>query len=180
MPKNFQCPTCAAPLVFEGKMLVDCKYCGGRIIAPADLANNEEVAHQRKLDAVNSIINTFLSNAGTDSSVSSYVIDLRSSSKRAQQNLDCAVSELQNGQMENAVGVFTQTFGVESQDAQKIVEAIGHGKGFDASFLQLHPDARRKSDYSRNVKLVIAAIVLLIVLPIAITIFVMIVDNAVN
>lgn len=167
MPKTFQCPTCAAPLAFEGKMLIDCTYCGGSIIAPADLAGQrEELEHKRKLETVNSIVKSFFSRAEAEIGPNgAYVIDLRSSSRKAQQKIGNAVSEIQSGHTSNALDVFTQTFGVESKDAHKIVDAIGHGKGIDASALRLYPDVPVKSSMHPLVKLIVLGVVLIFVVP---------------
>ncbi|NNE66730.1 MAG: hypothetical protein HKN33_09185 [Pyrinomonadaceae bacterium] len=166
MPKQFQCPTCAAPLSFEGKPLIDCTYCGGTIIAPADLAKSRGISKE-KVEAVNSIVKTFFSSAEAEWKEGSWVIDLRSDSKKAQQDLGKAFSQIQKGHHENAVSVFTQSFGVKSKDAEKIVDAIGHGKGFDANALRIYPEVRRKStnEFAWVVKLVIFGVAAIFVVP---------------
>ena len=157
-------------------MLVDCTYCGGTIIAPADIAEDKELKHKRKLKTGNSIVGSLLSGLGAEWKDGSYVIDLRSSSKRAQQNLGSAVAEIRHGQESNAVNVFTQTFGVESNDAKKIVNAIGHGKGFDASALRIYPEApvSRKSEFGWLVKLIVVGVILIFVVPVVVSVLLII------
>lgn len=180
MLKTFQCPTCAAPLSFEGRMLIDCNYCGGKIIAPADIAGKEDLEQNRKLEAVNSIIKTFFSNANVESKGGSYVIDLRSSSKRAQQNLGSAASEIKKGHTSEAMNVFTETFGVESKDAHKIVDAIGHGKGFDTSALRIYPQVPRKSPYTRVILFIVIGVIFIFVAPLLFSILIMLIASLIG
>jgi hypothetical protein len=151
-------------------MLIDCTYCGGSIIAPADLADNKEFEHERKMKTVNSIVKSFFSSAEVGmNQKGSYVIDLRSSSRRAQKNLGNVVSEIQKGRTSNAQAVFTQSFGIESNDAHKIVDAIGHGKAFDASALRLYPNVSTKKKLHPLVKVIILGVVLIFVVPVVVS-----------
>jgi DNA-directed RNA polymerase subunit RPC12/RpoP len=49
MPKSFKCPTCAAPLEFEGKTIQDCRYCNGKIIVPAEMFENSDFQQKQKI-----------------------------------------------------------------------------------------------------------------------------------
>ena len=35
MTESFRCPSCSAPLEFEGKPVQKCRFCGGNVIVPA-------------------------------------------------------------------------------------------------------------------------------------------------
>jgi hypothetical protein len=164
MPETFKCPTCAAPLRFEGKMLQDCKYCGGSIIVPAELFQKKPIQPEPKVIKLNEVLNTVFSsiNLGQQHNV---VIDLRSSSKRAQQSLYNIHSDLQAGDQSHAVSVFTETFGVNSNDARKAVSAMVDGKGFDASAMRIYPEVGQKSVMRQVMKIVIGFLILMVVIP---------------
>jgi len=169
MTETFKCPTCAAPLEFDGKMLQDCRYCGGKIIVPAGLLRDEEYEREQKMKKLDAVLKTVFSNVGGGAN-QHYVIDLRDgSSKQTQTNLHEIFSQIHAGHHNRAVDVFTQSFGFNARDAENTVTAIEHGRGADVSQMRLYPQVPQKSPYSWIIKLVTALIVLVFVLPIVLT-----------
>ncbi len=170
MAESFKCPTCAAPLKFEGKMMQDCNYCGGNIIVPAEMFRNEEFEQQQKMKKLDAVLKTVFSNMNVQGGGQHYVIDLRSSSNQAQNNLSNIFTEIQSGHHATAVQAFTQTFGFNEQDAEKTVTAIEHGQGVDVSNMRLYPHVPQKSPYGWIIKMLIALIIFIFVLPVVVSI----------
>ena len=40
MTESFRCPSCSAPLEFEGKMMQKCKFCNSSVIVPSGVIQN--------------------------------------------------------------------------------------------------------------------------------------------
>lgn len=41
MVKNFECPSCGAPLEYRGSPTTFCSYCQSTVFAPADIGSNQ-------------------------------------------------------------------------------------------------------------------------------------------
>ena len=170
MPKSFNCPTCAAPLGFKGKTIQDCDYCGGRIIVPAEMFQNRPFQKPRKVLKVGEAIEHFFS--GKLNQNYQYVIDLRSNSRRAQQQVGKIHSKIQDGHTDDATRQLSQTFGFSSSDAQTVVNRMSRGKGVDVSNMRLYPSVPVKSSVNRIVKILIGSLIAMVVLPFIFTLMI--------
>src|SRR5688500_3470971 len=110
MAETFRCPSCAAPLNFEGKPLQKCPFCSSSVIAPSELFS------------------------GTAAGVH---IDMASFTGRALMLAEIQ-REIRRGNKIQAIKLFRETFGTGLKEAKDAVEAIERGESVDLSHMQTH------------------------------------------
>jgi hypothetical protein len=110
MAETFKCPSCAAPLEFEGKPMQKCPFCGSSVIVPSEM---------------------FYPPAGRHASV-----DFSSLTGRALKIAEIQ-REIQRGNKINAIKIFRETFGAGLREAKDAVEAMERGESVDISGMQV-------------------------------------------
>jgi len=102
MAETFRCPSCSAPLEFEGKMMQKCRHCGSNVIVPSDAMH-------------------YSSSFGDEGS-----LDFNDPSNATGKALKVAEiqRELQRGNKIMAIKIFRETFGVGLKEAKDAVEAM--------------------------------------------------------
>lgn len=110
MAETFKCPSCAAPLEFEGKPMQKCPFCGSSVIVPSEM---------------------FYPPAGRHANV-----DLSSLTGRALKIAEIQ-REIQRGNKINAIKIFRETFGTSLKEAKDAVEAMERGESVDISGMQV-------------------------------------------
>lgn len=111
MAETFKCPSCAAPLEFEGKPMQKCRFCGGNVIVPSEM---------------------FYPPAGRHANP----VDLSSLTGRALKIAEIQ-REIQRGNKINAIKIFRETFGTGLKEAKDAVEAMERGESVDISGMQV-------------------------------------------
>lgn len=107
--ETFKCPSCSAPLEFEGKPMQKCPFCGSSVIAPSELF--------------------YRPSGGTP-------VDLSSLTGRALKIAEIQ-REIQRGNKINAIKIFRETFGTGLKEAKDAVEAMERGESVDISGMQV-------------------------------------------
>lgn len=111
MPEVFRCPSCSAPLEFEGKTIQKCRFCQSSVIVPSEMFDKS---------SANIFDDAFaLGNKAA---------------KLAEIN-----REIQAGNKINAIKLFRETFGGGLKEAKDAVEALEEGKSIDISGMQIKP-----------------------------------------
>jgi DNA-binding beta-propeller fold protein YncE len=110
MAETFKCPSCAAPLEFEGKPMQKCPFCGSSVIVPSEM---------------------FYPPAGRNANV-----DFASLTGRALKIAEIQ-REIQRGNKINAIKIFRETFGTGLKEAKDAVEAMERGESVDISGMQV-------------------------------------------
>lgn len=110
MAETFKCPSCAAPLEFEGKPMQKCPFCGSNVIVPSEM---------------------FYPPAGRHANV-----DFSSLTGRALKIAEIQ-REIQRGNKINAIKIFRETFGTGLKEAKDAVEAMERGESVDISGMQV-------------------------------------------
>lgn len=110
MPESFKCPSCSAPLEFEGKMTQKCRFCGGSVIVPAQM-------FYQKPDENFTDFSTF---------------DFASLTGKALKIAEIQ-REIQAGRKINAIKIYRETFGVGLKEAKDAVEALERGESINIS-----------------------------------------------
>jgi streptogramin lyase len=110
MAETFKCPSCAAPLEFEGKPMQKCPFCGSSVIVPSEM---------------------FYPPAGRHPNV-----DFASLTGRALKIAEIQ-REIQRGNKINAIKIFRETFGTGLKEAKDAVEAMERGESVDISGMQV-------------------------------------------
>lgn len=110
MAETFKCPSCAAPLEFEGKPMQKCPFCGSSVIVPSEM---------------------FYPPAGRHANV-----DFSSLTGRALKIAEIQ-REIQRGNKINAIKIFRETFGTGLKEAKDAVEAMERGESVDISGMQV-------------------------------------------
>jgi len=115
MTESFRCPSCSAPLEFEGKPMQKCRFCGCSVIVPAHVIQSANV----------------FGGAGN--------LDLGDLSSLTGKALKIAEiqSLIQSKQKIYAIKLFRETFGVGLKEAKDAVDAMEAGKSIDISGMQL-------------------------------------------
>ena len=103
MAENFKCPSCSAPLEFEGKTMQKCRFCESNVVLPSDVRQN--------------------SNAFGD---------LSALTGKAQK-IGEIQKLIQSGNKIYAIKLFHETFGVGLKEAKDAVNAMEDGKSVDIS-----------------------------------------------
>ena len=110
MAETFKCPSCAAPLEFEGKPMQKCPFCGSSVIVPSEM---------------------FYPPVGRHANV-----DFASLTGRALKIAEIQ-REIQRGNKINAIKIFRETFGTGLKEAKDAVEAMERGESVDISGMQV-------------------------------------------
>ena len=110
MAETFKCPSCAAPLEFEGKPMQKCPFCGSSVIVPSEM---------------------FYPPAGRHAN-----LDFSSLTGRALKIAEIQ-REIQRGNKINAIKIFRETFGTSLKEAKDAVEAMERGESVDISGMQV-------------------------------------------
>ena len=117
MAETFKCPSCAAPLEFEGKMMQKCPFCGSNVIAPSELFHRP---------------------------VTSATMDFSSLTGKALKIAEIQ-QEIQRGNKINAIKIFRETFGTGLKEAKDAVEAMERGESVDISGMQVQAQSFKMS-----------------------------------
>ena len=115
MPESFKCPSCAAPLEYEGKMMQKCRFCGSNIIVPSGVIQNSSA----------------FGGVGA--------FDLEDLSSLTGKTLKIAEIQqlIQSGKKINAIKVFRETFKTGLKEAKDAVEAMERGESIDISGMRV-------------------------------------------
>lgn len=122
MAETFKCPSCAAPLEFEGKMMQKCAFCGSSVIAPSELFHRP---------------------------VTSATVDFSSLTGKALKIAEIQ-QEIQRGNKINAIKIFRETFQTGLKEAKDAVEAMERGESVDISGMQVQSVNLRGSPDALN------------------------------
>jgi Ribosomal protein L7/L12 C-terminal domain len=115
MTESFKCPSCNAPLEFEGKMMQKCAFCGSNVIVPSSVIQNS-----------NSFGGFGQMNFGDLSSLTGKALKIAEIQKL-----------IQAGNKIQAIKVFRETFGVGLKEAKDAVEAMERGESVDISGMRI-------------------------------------------
>ncbi|HQU83876.1 MAG TPA: ribosomal protein L7/L12 [Pyrinomonadaceae bacterium] len=124
MTETFKCPSCSAPLEFEGKMTQKCKFCGSSVIVPA------QMFYQAKSE-----------NFTDFSSFDFSTFDLSALTGKASKIAEIQ-RLLQAGQKIQAIKVFRETFGTGLKEAKDAVDALERGESIDISGMKVQTSSR--------------------------------------
>jgi DNA-directed RNA polymerase subunit RPC12/RpoP len=115
MTESFRCPSCSAPLEFEGKPVQKCRFCGSNVIVPANVLQSSP------------------SFGGVGS------MDFGDLSALTGKALKIAEIQglIQSGSKIHAIKVFREAFGVGLKEAKDAVEAMEEGRSVDISGMQI-------------------------------------------
>ena len=128
MAESFRCPSCSAPLEFEGKPMQKCRFCGSNVIVPAHVIQSSNVfGGAGNLDF------------GDLSSLTGKALKIGEIQRL-----------LQGGNKIHAIKVFRETFGGGLKEAKDAVEAMEAGKGIDLSGMQVQAGNRHVIDLRSN------------------------------
>lgn len=122
MAETFKCPSCAAPLEFEGKPMQKCPFCGSNVIAPSELFYRPA--------------------AGS-------AVDLSSLTGKALKIAEIQ-QELRRGNKIMAIKIFRETFGTGLKEAKDAVEAMERGESVDISGMQVRAQSFKMSPEGVN------------------------------
>jgi ribosomal protein L7/L12 len=115
MTESFRCPSCYAPLEFEGKPVQKCCFCGGSVIVPAHvIQSSHSFGGAGRLDF------------GDLSSLTGKALKIAEIQRL-----------IQRGQKIHAIKIFRETFGVGLAEAKDAVDAMEAGKSIDISGMQV-------------------------------------------
>lgn len=109
MAETFKCPSCSAPLEFEGNMMQKCKFCGSNVIAPSELFHRP---------------------------VTSDAMDFSELTGRALKIAEIQ-QEIQRGNKIMAIKIFRETFGTGLKEAKDAVDAMERGESVDISGMKV-------------------------------------------
>lgn len=115
MAETFKCPSCSAPLEFEGKPMQKCRFCGSNVIVPSGVIQSSSVFGR----------------------VGSFDFSDLSSLTGKALKIGEIQRLLQVGNKIEAIKVFRETFGVGLKEAKDAVEAIERGESVDISGMQI-------------------------------------------
>jgi streptogramin lyase/endogenous inhibitor of DNA gyrase (YacG/DUF329 family) len=110
MAETFKCPSCNAPLEFEGKMTQKCPFCGSSVIVPSDMFYRPMGGGQN--------------------------VDLNALTGKALKIAEIQ-QELRRGNKIMAIKIFRETFGTGLKEAKDAVEAMERGESVDISGMQV-------------------------------------------
>ena len=124
MTESFRCPSCSAPLEFEGKPVQKCRFCGSNVIVPSGIIQNSNV-----FGGVGNVDFTDLS------SLKGKALKIAEIQRL-----------LQSGNKIWAIRVFRETFGVGLKEAKDAIEAMQRGESIDISGMQVKAENPRVID----------------------------------
>jgi ribosomal protein L7/L12 len=115
MTESFRCPSCSAPLEFEGKPVQKCRFCGSNVIVPSSVIQNSNV----------------FGGVGN--------LDFGDLSPLTGKALKIAEIQrlIQSKQKIYAIKLFRETFGVGLKEAKDAVDAMEEGKSIDISGMRV-------------------------------------------
>ncbi len=123
MTESFRCPSCSAPLEFEGKPVQKCRFCGSSVIVPSHVIQSSNAfGGAGRLDF------------GDLSSLTGKALKIAEIQRL-----------IQSGQKIHAIKEFRETFGVGLKEAKDAVEALEAGQGVDISGLHIVAPATARS-----------------------------------
>jgi DNA-directed RNA polymerase subunit RPC12/RpoP len=115
MTESFKCPSCSAPLEFEGKPVQKCRFCGSNVIVPVGtIQNSGAFGGYGNMDF------------GDLSSLTGKALKIAEIQKL-----------IQNGNKIGAIKVFRETFGTSLAEAKEKVEAMERGESVDISGMRV-------------------------------------------
>jgi DNA-binding beta-propeller fold protein YncE len=127
MAESFRCPSCSAPLDFEGKPMQKCRFCGSSVIVPTGVIQNSNV----------------FGGAGK----------LNFSDLSALTGKALKIGEIQrlihSGNKIEAVKLFRETFGVGLKEANDAVAAMERGESINMSGIQFRGLTAPRTDAAR-------------------------------
>lgn len=123
MIEIFKCPSCSAPLQFEGNTMQKCRFCQSNVIVPSGVMQNS---------------NAFGGAGALDFG------DLSALKGKALQIAEIQ-KLIQSGQKIYAIKLFRETFGVGLKEAKDAVDAMEAGKSIDVSGIQIQSANLRAS-----------------------------------
>ena len=116
MAETFKCPSCAAPLEFEGKMMQKCKFCESNVIVPSNV-----------MQTSNAFGGAGVLDFGDLSALKGKALKIGEIQKL-----------IQSGNKIYAIKLFRETFGGSLMEAKDAVDAMEDGKSIDISGMQIH------------------------------------------
>ncbi len=114
MPETFKCPSCSAPLGFEGSTFQKCKFCGSNVIVPSEVFQRSDADKFSGFD-ISSLTGKALKIAEI-------------------QRL------IQSGNKIMAIKMFRETFGTSLKESKDAVDKMERGEGFDLSGIQFQTE----------------------------------------
>ncbi|MEZ5346302.1 MAG: hypothetical protein R2681_12195 [Pyrinomonadaceae bacterium] len=124
MTETFKCPSCSAPLEYEGNTFQKCTFCGSNVIVPAEVFRHSQKSTFEQFD--------FSSLTGRALKIA-----------EIQQ-------EIERGNKINAIKMFRETFGVGLAEAKLAVEALERREGLDISNVQFRTVPLQFSDAQKS------------------------------
>lgn len=115
MTQSFKCPSCSAPLEFEGKPMQKCRFCGSNVIVPSGTIQNSNV-----FGGFGEM------NFGDLSSLTGKALKIGEIQQL-----------IQSGSKIQAIKVFRETFGTGLKEAKDAVEAMERGESVDISGMRV-------------------------------------------
>jgi len=115
MTQSFKCPSCNAPLEFEGKMMQKCRFCGSNVIVPSGAIQNS-----------NAFGGFGEMNFGDFSDLKGKALKIAEIQQL-----------LQSGNKIMAIKVFRETFGTGLKEAKDAVDAMERGESVDVSGMRV-------------------------------------------
>lgn len=112
MPEVFKCPSCSAPLEFEGNTFQKCRFCGSNIIVPSDVFQKSD---KNMFDDASALGNKAV-------------------------KLAEIYREIQAGRKINAIKIFRETFGTGLKEAKDAVDAMESGESVDISGMKIQTE----------------------------------------
>lgn len=109
MPEVFKCPSCSAPLEFEGKTIQRCRFCGSNVVVPSDAFQKSD---KNMFDDASALGNKAV-------------------------KLAEIYREIQAGRKIYAIKIFRETFGGGLKEAKDAVDAMESGESVDISGMQI-------------------------------------------
>lgn len=117
MPETFKCPSCSAPLKFQGTSVQTCRFCGCDVIVPSGIVKREEAIVEPETPK-----KELLPDASELGQKALKIAEI----KRA----------LKQNKTTNAAILFRDSFGGSLADARDIVRAIEKGESVNVPDLQ--------------------------------------------
>jgi hypothetical protein len=122
MTETFKCPSCNAPLEFEGKMMQKCRFCGSNVIVPSGAIQNS-----------NAFGGFGEMNFGDFSDLKGKALKI------------AEIQQLiQSGNKIMAIKVFRETFGTGLKEAKDAVDAMERGESVDISGMRVQTTTTHK------------------------------------
>jgi len=134
MAESFRCPSCSAPLEFEGKPMQKCRFCGSNVIVPSNVMQSSHV-----FGGVGNL------DFGDLSSLTGKALKIAEIQRL-----------IQNKQKIYAIKLFRETFGGGLKEAKDAVDAMEEGKSIDLSGMQIRTESPHVIDLRHPENLAVA------------------------